>query len=221
MNRLHFAAVAIASSLIFTACGGGSEERTTTGDGQELVIAFDGSPTNLDPRIGTDTHSGRIWDMSASGLIRLTPSGEYIGDIADSWETPDDLTIIFKLKPNAKFQDGRPVTSADFKFTYDSLMAENFNSPKKSGYASVAAFEAPDPQTFIVRLKEPNAGIFDNFPYLLVPEGANADWTRLIVEMETDATGLNKFEPANFDAKRGDSLVAFGWAMAEDLAKLA
>ena len=24
-----------------------------------------------------------------------------------------------------------------------------------------------------------------------------------------------------FDAKRGDSLVAFGWAMAEDLAKLA
>ncbi|HVS30799.1 MAG TPA: ABC transporter substrate-binding protein, partial [Thermoanaerobaculia bacterium] len=83
--------------------------------------------------------------------------------------------IIFHLKPDAKFQDGRPVTASDFKFTFDSMMAESFNSPKKSGYASVASFEAPDAKTFIIRLKEPNAGIFDNLPYMLVPQGANPD----------------------------------------------
>ncbi|HEU4521930.1 MAG TPA: ABC transporter substrate-binding protein, partial [Thermoanaerobaculia bacterium] len=176
MKRNHLGAVAIAAAILLAACGGGeSRSAAAGGDGQELVIAFDGSPTNLDPRIGTDTHSGRIWDMTASGLIRLTPSGDFTGDIAERWETPDDQTIIFHLKPNAKFQDGRPVRARDFKFTFDSLMAESFNSPKKSGYASVASFEAPDDRTFIVRLKEPNAGIFDNFPYMLVPEGADAE----------------------------------------------
>ena len=115
MRQRHFGAVAIAM-ILTVACGGGGENRTSGGggaEGSDLVIAFDGSPTNLDPRIGTDTHSGRIWDMAASGLIRLTPTGDYVGDIAERWETPDDKTIIFHLKPNAKFQDGKPVTARD------------------------------------------------------------------------------------------------------------
>ncbi|HUP47527.1 MAG TPA: ABC transporter substrate-binding protein [Thermoanaerobaculia bacterium] len=176
MKQRHFAALVIACAFLLAACGGREGgRRAADATGNELVIAFDGSPTNLDPRIGTDSYSGRIWDMAASGLIRFTPSGDFIDDIAERWETPDDRTIIFHLKPNARFQDGRPVTARDFKFTFDSMMADDFNSPKKSGYASVAAFEAPDDRTFVVRLSEPNAGIFDNFPYMLVPEGANPD----------------------------------------------
>ena len=178
MKNGYFSAVLIAGVLTLAACGGGERSTGSGGGasaGQELVIAFDGSPTNLDPRLGTDTYSGRIWDMTASGLIRLTPSGEFVGDIAERWETPDDKTIIFHLKPNAKFQDGKPITARDFKFTFDSMMAEGFNSPKKSGYAAVSSFEAPDDKTFIIRLKEPNAGIFDNFPYMLVPEGASPE----------------------------------------------
>lgn len=167
--------LAVVTALVLVACGG--ERRTDGGPaaGKELIIAFDGSPTHLDPRIGVDTYSGRIWDMSASGLIKLTPSGDFTGDVAERWETPDDRTIIFHLKPNAKFQDGRPVRARDFKFTFESMMAETFQSAKKSGYASVASFEAPDDRTFIIRLKEPNAGIFDNLTYMLVPEGANPD----------------------------------------------
>ncbi len=165
---------AILTLVVLVACGGG-EKKAGGGGGaaQGLVIAFDGSPTNLDPRVGTDTYSGRIWDMASSGLIKLTPTGDFTADIAEKWETPDDKTIVFHLNPNAKFQDGRPVTSKDFKFTFDSMMAESFNSPKRSGYTAVASFDAPDDHTFIVKLKEPNAGIFDNFPYMLVPQGAD------------------------------------------------
>jgi peptide/nickel transport system substrate-binding protein len=158
--------------LSLIACGG-EKKNGTAGDKNTLVIAFDGSPTNLDPRVGTDTYSGRIWDMSASGLIKLTPSGDFTADVAQKWETPDDKTIVFHLNPSAKFQDGRPVTSKDFKFAFDSMKDPAFQSAKKSGYSAVASFEAPDDHTFIVKLAEPNAGIFDNFPYLLVPKGAD------------------------------------------------
>jgi peptide/nickel transport system substrate-binding protein len=167
--------VVLVAVVLLSACGGGEKKGSSSGGGgaEGLVIAFDGSPTNLDPRIGTDTYAGRIWDFTSSGLIKITPTGDFTGDIAEKWETPDDKTIVFHLRPNAKFQDGRPVTAKDFKFTFDSMMAESFASPKRSGYASVASFEAPDDHTFIVRLKEPNAGIFDNFPYMLVPQGAD------------------------------------------------
>ncbi|MEO8032913.1 MAG: ABC transporter substrate-binding protein [Acidobacteriota bacterium] len=165
--------VAAVASLV--ACGGGEKKGGAGANGatdkNTLVIAFDGSPTNLDPRIGTDNYSGRIWDMASSGLIKLTPSGEFAPDIAEKWETPDDKTIVFHLNPNAKFQDGRPVTSQDFKFTFESTIDPKLTSPKKSGYASIASFETPDDHTFVVHMKEPNAGIFDNFPYMLVPKG--------------------------------------------------
>ncbi|MEA2568919.1 MAG: peptide/nickel transport system substrate-binding protein [Acidobacteriota bacterium] len=167
--------VVLTSIVLLAACGGGEKKKSGGGSGgaNGLVIAFDGSPTNLDPRVGTDSYAGRVWDLASSGLVRITPSGEFAPDVAEKWETPDDRTIIFHLKPNAKFQDGRPITSRDFKFTFDSMMAPNFTSAKKSGYASVASFEAPDDHTFVVHLKEPNAGIFDNFPYMLVPQGAD------------------------------------------------
>jgi peptide/nickel transport system substrate-binding protein len=166
--------IVIGALLLLIACGG-EKKNGAAGDKNTLVIAFDGSPTNLDPRVGTDTYSGRIWDMSASGLIKLTPSGDFTADVAQKWETPDDKTIIFHLNPSAKFQDGRPVTSKDFKFTFDSTMAPAFQSAKKSGYSAVASFEAPDDHTVIVKLAEPNAGIFDNFPYMLVPQGADTN----------------------------------------------
>lgn len=176
MRTRSWMVVALALSL--AACGGG-EKKNGGGGGaggkKELVIAFDGSPTNLDPRIGTDTYSGRIWDMTSSGLIKLTPNGDYTGDIATKWDTPDDKTIVFHLNPNAKFQDGRPVTAKDFKFTFDSLMNPQFNSAKKSGYATVASFDAPDDHTFVIKLKEPNAGIFDNLTYVVVPTGADTN----------------------------------------------
>jgi peptide/nickel transport system substrate-binding protein len=162
--------VAVAVTVL-AACGGG--ERSKNANNDTLVVAFDGGPTNLDPRVGTDNYSGRIWDMASSALIKLTPTGEFTGDIATKWETPDDRTIVFHLDPKAKFQDGRPVTARDFKFTFDSLMDPKFLSPKKSGYANVASFDAPDDHTFIIRMKEPNAGIFDNLTLVLVPQGAD------------------------------------------------
>jgi peptide/nickel transport system substrate-binding protein len=208
MSTRQYLAIATTVALL-AACGGGEKKSGGGGggkDGNELVIAFDGSPTNLDPRVGTDSYSGRVWDMTSSGLIKLTPNGDFTGDIAERWETPDDKTIIFHLKPNAKFQDGRPVTARDFKYTFESMLAENFNSAKKSGYASVAAFEAPDDKTFVIRLKEPNAGIFDNLTYMLVPQNANPE------QMAKQPVLAGAYKVTEFRADERLALEAFpGW----------
>src|SRR5262249_44983712 len=119
--------------------------------------------------------SGRIFDLACSGLVKVTPNFDYAPDLAEKWETPDDRTIVFHLNPNAKFQNGQPVKAADVKWTFDSLLDPNFTSSKKSGYAAVDHLETPDDHTVIFKLKEPNAGIFDNFTYLSVPTGADTN----------------------------------------------
>lgn len=170
--------VAIACAVVlFAACGGGGEKSGggAGSGGNRLVIGLKSSPTNLDPRVGNDNASGRMFDLCCRGLVRVTPEMDYAPDVAQSWETPDDRTVIFKLHPNAKFQDGKPVTAQDVKWTYDSLMAENFTSAKKSGYSSVERIEAPDAQTVVFHLKEPNGGLFDNLTVGIIPTGTDTN----------------------------------------------
>ena len=67
------ALLAIVLTSLFAACGGGEKKggAAAGGDKNTLVIAFDGSPSGLDPRVCNDTYCGRVWDMTASGLIKL------------------------------------------------------------------------------------------------------------------------------------------------------
>ena len=164
--------------VVFSACGGGESKGGSGGGGTSkdtLTIALKSSPTNLDSRVGADNATGRVFDLCYSGLIKVTPELDYAPDIATKWETPDDRTIIFHLNPNAKFQNGQPVKAADVKWTYDSMMQPNFMTSKKSGYASVDHIEAPDDHTIIFKLKEANAGIFDNLTLGILPTGADTN----------------------------------------------
>jgi len=189
------------------ACGGSGEKKTSGGaaDGR-LVIGLKSSPTNLDPRVGNDNASGRIADLCCSGLIKVTPEMDYAPDVAERWETPDDKTIIFHLNPAAKFQDGRPVTAQDVKWTYDSLMAESFITSKKSGYSAVQSIEAPDAKTVIFHLKEPNGGLFDNLTLGILPVNADTN------VMKTRPISTGPYKVVDFKTDESVTLEAFhGW----------
>ncbi len=198
MKHRQWIAAAIVTSVILSGCGGGEKNNgggSGGGDANRLVIGLKSSPTNLDPRVGNDNASGRIQDLCCAGLIRVTPEFDYAPDIAASWETPDDKTIIFKLNPNAKFQNGKPVTAQDVKWTYDSVMDSPLVTTKKSGYSAVASVEAPDAQTVIFHLKEPNGGLFDNLNMGIVPTGTDTNVAKTkpigagaykVVEFKTD-----------------------------------
>ena len=166
---------AIVSVVLLAACGGGEKKGGAAAGEKTLVMAFKASPTNLDSRVGNDNYAGRAFDLIYSGLVKVTPNFDYAPDLAEKWETPDDKTIVFHLNPNAKFHNGQPVKAADVKWTYESLMAPNFTTSKKSGYAAVDHIETPDDHTVIFKLKEPNAGIFDNLTLGILPTGADTN----------------------------------------------
>lgn len=199
--------VAIASSVVMLAACGGGEKKNGGGSGGDdanrVVIGLKSSPTNLDPRVGNDNASGRIFDLCCRGLVRVTPEMDYAPDLADRWETPDDRTVIFHLNPNAKFQDGKPVTAQDVKWTYDSVMNSPLVTTKKSGYSAVDRVEAPDAQTVIFRLKEPNGGLFDNLNMGIVPQGTDTTVAK------TKPIGAGAYKVVNFRTDESVELEAF------------
>ncbi|MDQ3702648.1 MAG: ABC transporter substrate-binding protein, partial [Chloroflexota bacterium] len=74
---------------------------------------------------------------------------------AESFQvSPDGLTVTYKLKPNVQWSDGRPITSADYKFTYDKMLDPKVDYPYRNNFREFESLTAPDERTLVFRLKE-------------------------------------------------------------------
>ena len=120
-----------------------------------LVMIIESSPTNLDPRVGIDAQSERIDELIFDALLNRDDHLNVTPGLAERWEIPDPLTYIFHLRHDIKFHDGRPLTSRDVKWTFDSLLQGKIRTTRAAAYRYVDHVEAPDDYTVIFRLKEP------------------------------------------------------------------
>ena len=162
-----------------------------------VTFLIESGPANLDPRFAVDGQSQRIVGLMFSGLVERDEQMNLRGDLASGWENPDPLTYVFHLRPGVKFHDGRALTSADVKATFDFMLKAENRSPKRGAFRMVESVEAPDPGTVIFRLKEPYASFVWNLarPAIgIVPAGAGADFGRRLI-----GTGPFKFVGAGQD----------------------
>jgi peptide/nickel transport system substrate-binding protein len=150
-------------------------------DPNTLVMIIESSPTNLDPRVGLDAQSARIDSLIFDGLLTRGDNLNVVADLAERWEIPDPLTYIFHLHTRVKFHDGRPLTSRDVKWTFDSLLQGKIRSTKTANYRFVARIDAPDDSTVIFHLKEPDSPLLWNLADAaigIVPFGSGDEMTR-------------------------------------------
>ena len=131
-------------------------------DPNTLVMILESSPTNLDPRVGIDAYSERIDSLIFDDLLDRDEHLNVKPALAERWEIPDPQTYVFHLRPGLKFQDGRPLTSRDVKWTFDSLLEGKIRSTKAAAYRFVDHLDATDDTTVIFHLKEPFATLLWN-----------------------------------------------------------
>src|SRR4051794_12699321 len=82
-----------------------------------------GDPETLDPqKTSTVVESDILLDLF-EGLVTYDAKGEVVPGAALSWTANDDGTAYtFKLRPDAKWSNGDPVTAGDFVFSFQRLM---------------------------------------------------------------------------------------------------
>jgi peptide/nickel transport system substrate-binding protein len=171
---MRLAAAALACVLIGAGCSSnrGAEEPGT------VNFLIESMPANLDPRIGTDAQSQHLDGLIFDSLLAHDAQMNIVADLAERWEARDPLTYVFHLRPGVKFHDGRRLTSADVKFTFDSILDGTVKTPKRGAFRMVTSIEAPDDSTVVFHLREPYASCLWNLtkPGVgIVPRGSGPE----------------------------------------------
>lgn len=120
------------SALVLAACGGGSDgdtastESSTAGSSSEeqvLNIIESAELPNMDSAKSTDVVSGTVLNNVNEGLYRQNPDNEL--ELAMASEEPevseDGLTYTFKIREDAVWSNGDPVTADDFIYAWARL----------------------------------------------------------------------------------------------------
>ncbi len=142
-------------------------------------MLIESSPTSLDPRIGVDGQSEHIASLIFDSLVHKDEHFNLEPWIATSWDTPDPLTWRFHLRNGVHFHNGQSLTSADVKYTLDSMRNGSVITAKAGALAHVDHVDAPDAATVVIHLKQPDAALLWNLSdgaIGIVPSGSGRDF---------------------------------------------
>lgn len=136
-----------------------------------LVIALPGVPESIDPRIAADAYGTQILQMTHASLLRRDAAGNPVPDLAESWVERSPTEFVFRLRAGVRFHDGRPLTSADVRGTFEWILDPANRSPHRSGYDRISRIDTPDDLTVVFRLSEPFAPFLAGMVRGIVPAG--------------------------------------------------
>ncbi len=149
--------------------------------GNVFVIALSDNVKTINP-IGSpsvDAASERVRTLMFNSLVKKNEKFDYAPELASKIDRSEDgLTFTFTLRDGVAFHDGRSFTSADAKYTLDTVLASTFakaasffqgSGASRTSY--VKSVEAPDPHTLIIRLNKQWTGLLPNLvPIAIIPK---------------------------------------------------
>jgi peptide/nickel transport system substrate-binding protein len=127
------------------------------------VIAATGEPSQLLPPLVVETVGRDISDQVYERLADLAPGGApidtaaYRPALASRWERVDSVTWRFHLRPAARWQDGRPVTAQDVRFSFEAFTDSVLDPPARAHLAHRVTVTAEDSSTVLIRFAQPSA----------------------------------------------------------------
>lgn len=142
MKRMLSQMMAFALAATLVACSTGGTDSSTTGAGsgdpttntsgtdgtggtgdKVLSVQVDVEIASMDAQIATDGTSFEVIAATIEGLFSLDADGNTIPAIAtDQTVSEDGLTRTFKLRDDAKWSNGEPVTAHDFVYAWTRLV---------------------------------------------------------------------------------------------------
>jgi oligopeptide transport system substrate-binding protein len=122
---LLFVALCMSVALLASACGTAKLNdaeffgKIEPPAGQVMRYISGSEPESLDPQVSTGQPEARIYMALYEGLVEFDPKTTLpIPAIAESWEIDGDASeFVFRLRRNARFSNGDPITAHDFVYS--------------------------------------------------------------------------------------------------------
>ena len=223
------AAVGLAS-MALAGCGDDDDEGSNGGTNNSALTPTSSTPSTekpvrggtlraltnvgsiLDPhRTNTPAESLSIWGAIGNTLVRFSTkdAGAIEGDLASALpEVPaDGLSLTFKLRPEAKWQNkapvnGRAVTAEDVKLSFERIKDPATVSPRGGQFGAVDSITVIDPTTVQFKMKAPQADLLavmsDQYNFVIPKEIAVRG--KDAISSAADAVGSGPYELAEFVA---------------------
>ncbi|UUX33601.1 ABC transporter substrate-binding protein [Fundicoccus culcitae] len=129
-------ALMLTASIVPTATTISAQEENT----DELNFAISVDPDGLDPQRTTAASTFQVTNNIYDTLVKVTPEGEYIPGLAESWEVSEDgLTVTFQLVSDIAFHNGTPFNADAVLASFERLQGEG--SPRANDYANITNIE--------------------------------------------------------------------------------
>lgn len=158
--------------------------------GGEFSEGIIGNPRFLNPLLALSNADRDLASLVYSGLLKATPTGELIADLASSYEISEDgRAYTFTIREEAEFHDGVPVLADDVLFTIQKAQDPALKSPKRANWEGVTA-EKINERTVKLNLRQPYSPFLENATLGILPKHLWKD---------ADADQF-PFSPKNLDA---------------------
>ena len=141
------------------------------------MIAIEQPPHGFDPRFSTNfSQSAHIMQLVFDTLLVKDEHFDLIPSLAQSYQQSDDsTTFTFHLRPGVKFHNGKPLTSADVKYTFASILAPATKSPIRGALDRLKQIDCPDDSTVVFTAREPFYSFLGNLPAIGIIPDASGD----------------------------------------------
>jgi peptide/nickel transport system substrate-binding protein len=139
--------------------------------GDAIVDASISDARTLIPILASDSASSSICNLLYNGLVKFDKDLNVVGDLAQSWDILENGTVIvFHLKTNVRWHDGRPFTAADVAFTYQKLIDPAVRTPYSGDFERIRSLDVIDDYTVRVTYKEPFAPALSSWGMSILPK---------------------------------------------------
>jgi ABC-type transport system substrate-binding protein len=163
-----------------------------------LKLGLQDPPSTLDPAVAYNIPAIGVSHLMFNGLVTFDPQAKVVPDLAETWTlSPDGREYRFALRDGVRFHDGKPLTSADVKYSLERVLKPATKSPGASFFRQIEGAPAviagsaahaggiltPSPREVVIRLTAPR-------PYFLqlLAMGFGA----VVPEGQADAPGFEK-----------------------------
>lgn len=203
MKSKRLLAMILVMTLALSLCLAGCNKPTEPAGGEDdkppvdtpiskdiLTYSIASDIDNFDPYTNQTTTFIKTFGYNCyEPLLHIGVDMEYVPDLAESWEHPDDLTYIFKLRPNVKFHNGNVMTGEDVKFSIEHAQDKAVGSWLGAFFSGVESVTA-DGLTVTIKLKQISNTFLDDISMLrIVNKGTEGN-----LKQQPIGTGAFKFE---------------------------
>lgn len=134
-----------------------SSSTGTAKAGGTLNFGIHADVTGLDPQVQANQSTRWVASLVYSYLVSLDDQNKVVPDLAEKWEQDSPTSYTFHLRQGVKFHNGREVTAADVKYSYERIMNPASKASFASFFGGIASIDTPDDYTVKITLKAPDA----------------------------------------------------------------